>query len=171
MAKYTKNQQITQGAIVKDFQIISLDEAKEIKRITLPYCAIISQACDIEQSNDNNGFLPNIMVLPLYVFEIFTAGNHLKKCGYDDIAQRVFSSKENEKLKRNSDYSRYHFLPQEKDFLEHDVVADFKHYYTIPKSLVINQFQDKYIATTDSLYKESLSQRFCNYLGRIGLPA
>lgn len=169
MAKYIKNQQITQGAIIKDFNIISLDGAG-VKSIELPYCVIISQACDIDQSNYNNGFLPNIMVLPLYISEVFALGNHLKKCGYEDISQRSFSTKEIEKLKKNNEYQRYHFLSQEKGFIENDVVADFKHYYTIPKGLVINQFQAKYVSTVDSLYKESLSQRFCNYLGRIGLP-
>ena len=169
MAKYIKNLQITQGAVVKDFLIISLDEEGEIKKITLPYCAIVSQACDIEQSNNNNGFLPNIMILPLYIFEIFKEGNHLEKCGYEDVKQRQFNSGDIKKLISNNE-PRYHFLPKQAGLLEHDVIADFKHYYTIPKGLVTNQFENKYVATIDSLYRERFSQRFCNYLGRIGLP-
>jgi len=172
MTKYFKDpDNITQGAILKDFIIFSMNEDGAIKEIKLPYCVIISQACDIKQSSNGNAFLPNIMILPLYILEVFKEGNHLKKCGYEDVGQRIFKEgRESEKLKGNEEFPRYFFLSKEEGLLEHDVVADFKHYYTIPKSLVINQFSVQYVATINYLHRELLSQRFCNYLGRIGLP-
>lgn len=174
-AKYFKNPQVTQGAILANFIVFSMaeDDTAEsgaIKEILLPYCVIVSQACDIEQSNNDTGFLPNIMILPLYTLDSFKDGEHLEKCGYSGIKQEPFGNKKIEKLVKNSEYSRYHFLQKESEFIEHDIVADFKHYYTIPKGLVLNQFEKKYVSTINYLHRELLSQRFCNYLGRIGLP-
>ena len=171
MAKYfyDTDKKITQGGILKDPVIYSINTDLQPQEITLQYATIISQACDIQQSELDNNYLPNIMVLPMYILDVFKSGEHLQNCGYQ-VKQRTFGTGEIPKLIKNSEFSRYHFLPKGEHLL-HDVVIDFKHYYTLPKNLIINQYQGRYIATIDYLYRELLSQRFCNYLGRIGLPA
>lgn len=166
---YDINKNITQGGILEGLIIPIIGEENEIKQINLKYSTVISQACDIRQSDKDNNYLPNIMILPMYIVEAFQAGEHLKDCGYS-VQQRKIDTKEIEKLKRNSEHNRYHYLSKGEIHMKHDVIIDFKHYFTIPKESVINQYQEKYIATIDYLYRELLSQRFCNYLGRIGLP-
>lgn len=51
-----------------------------------------------------------------------------------------------------------------------EFVIDFKHFFTVPVDVVYKQRKTIYIATIGELYREELSQRFANFLSRIGLP-
>ena len=53
-----------------------------------------------------------------------------------------------------------------------EYVIDFKHYFTInvEQAIKYKSNKDKFQFTLDKLFKESVSQRFANYLSRIGLP-
>lgn len=51
-----------------------------------------------------------------------------------------------------------------------ELVIDFKHYYTIPTEEMYEAYKENYLASVEPLYREDLSQRFANYLSRIGLP-
>ncbi|MGD9153784.1 MAG: hypothetical protein PVG30_09100 [Gammaproteobacteria bacterium] len=171
-AYYSKESScITQGGILKDFNIYSVDSKGAVIKRNLDYVVIISQACDIIQSltssNDNN-YLPNIIVLPMYILALFKDGKHLEK-NYD-IMQNTFGGKKIEKLEKNSECPRYHFLRGDERLELHDTVIDFKHYYTIPIDMVIDQYQTKHIANINPLNSARLSQRFCNYLSRIAIP-
>lgn len=170
MYTYNKNKELTQGGILKDLMVFYFsDSDKRIEQISLQYAVVVSQACDISQSDNDNGYLPNIMMLPMYALDSFQIGNHLQDCGYP-IRQRNINAEEIRKLKENSHNNRYHFLPKDDAYLMHDLIIDFKHYYTLPKELIISQYKDKYVVTIDYLHRELLSQRFCNYLSRIALP-
>lgn len=51
-----------------------------------------------------------------------------------------------------------------------ELVIDFKHYYAIPRDTLFRMYPEHYLVTINQLFRESLSQRFSNYLSRIGLP-
>lgn len=106
----------------------------------------------------------------MYILESFKEGRHLMDCGYK-IQPRSMNSGEIKKLKNNSELNRYHFLAKGDEYLFHDTIIDFKHYFTLSTELIMSVYHSKYIATVDYLYRELLSQRFCNYLNRIGLPS
>lgn len=171
-----ENPSVTQGGIISEFRIPFTGKEENLElpqEILVQYAVIISQACDIEQSiaakkNDNN-WLPNIIILPMYVLETFQTGSHLQE-SYS-ILQRTFTGKEIEKLQQNHSELRYHFFQKDDKLIPYDTIIDFKHYYTIPKKLIIDQYPEKYIATINPLHKSLLTQRFCNYLSRIALPS
>ena len=49
-------------------------------------------------------------------------------------------------------------------------VIDFKHYFTVTVNYLNSIYEKKYVCSVDSLYRELISQRFSNFLARIGLP-
>jgi len=74
------------------------------------------------------------------------------------------------KVCQNNVY-RYHYLGNAEEQQVPELILDFKHYFTIPRDIAYRpDFKKCYLATMDDLFREHLSQRFANYLSRIGLP-
>lgn len=65
---------------------------------------------------------------------------------------------------------RYHYLNRYEPFEIPDLVLDFKRYYTVSREYLYDIYNEVYLASLGGLYREDLSQRFANYLSRIGLP-
>lgn len=167
-------ERLEQGGVIENFDMYSIENINGDtvpKRIKFQYVVVISQACDIEQclnSENGNNYLPNIMVLPMHIYELFKNGEHLN--GTYGMKQRNNFGKTDINHITCNQNPRYHFLKKDNKHIKHDLIMDFKHYFTQPKDLLMEQYKTKYIATVNVLCRELLSQRFCNYLGRIGLP-
>ena len=169
-------ERLTQGDILRDFSFLSIDDSSEY---TFQYIVIISQDCDIsysrEQKEDKNTqkilynqYLPNILFTPAFILSDFKEGIHLKKLY--NVEQKTFNITDLGKIKDNSKEIRYHYLPYYEDFQVQDLIIDFKIYFTLSLDKILKVYQDKYVATISELFRESLSQRFANYISRIGLP-
>ena len=185
---------LNQGDILRDavcpivsFQVgEKLDAEVYIK--PLKYAVIINQDCDLEQDcknrerikspqHDSGGdvvvrkpinkdkFLPNILLLPGYLVTEFKDGKHN---GSDWPAEK-WDSDQWKEIKRNHNI-RFYYIEENTEFQIPQLVIDFKHVYSM-KIESLSQFYRKwYLASMNELFREDLSIRFCNYLGRIGLP-
>ena len=181
---YTKHncERICQGDILKNVSFISVEDGGEY---TFQYAVILSQDCDIQSSKVTkvdekeqkilyNQFLPNILLVPAFLFNTLKEGSHLKKLY--NIFQRTLGGKDINSIKKNSKEIRYHYLPyckglyKGKEYFVQELIIDFKIYFTISNDGVFDDYKSKYIATVNELYREALSQRFANYIARIGLP-
>ena len=65
---------------------------------------------------------------------------------------------------------RYHIIEFPKKAQLVKVVVDFKHYFSISIKYLQQVKDQNFEHPLDFLYREKLSQRFANYLSRIGLP-
>ena len=167
---------------------------------TVPYIVIMSQDCDLDNdfksyqayskfslkndlkssnfddfSSDQKNqlrsmydkLLPSVLICPAFLASEFREGIHLR--GYDNYHMQYINSKNWNTLKHN-ETPRYHFLRGDADFQFPDLVIDFKWYYTFPTGYMYSIFEDSYAGSLNELYRERMSQRFVNYLSRIGLP-
>lgn len=171
---------INQGDILVNVEFIEsvkdYGENIEINKILFPYVAVLSQDCDLEQDSrtqesvaskiNEDKFLLSVLVAPLYNYEHFREGTHLRELKRQ--TQRI-NSDYGRYVKENRD-ARYHFLhfPDNIDIV--DSVIDFKHYFGVSVLSLVEYKKNNYICTIKELYREQVSQRFANYLARIGLP-
>jgi hypothetical protein len=180
-----------QGDIYKDVTVIQdivesigSDGVKEwiVNEITYNNIIILSQECDLDQDYinriqikeniknqkmDHDKYIPMILMAPAYLAEKIREGTHLENFGQK--MQRI-KSDDWKKVKRNN-IKRYHHLVADINNNIPEIVIDFKHFFTISRDYfyerIMNQF---YLASLTVLYREELSQRFCYYLSRIGIP-
>jgi hypothetical protein len=66
-----------------------------------------------------------------------------------------------------NDNPRYHFLKSDIDLP--DLVVDFKRFFTLPRDEAYSLL-DSRKARLDTLFRESVSQRFASFQSRIALP-
>ena len=176
---------IHQGDFIKSVNYLEYfkqnDGQIEVSLIEFPLVVILTQECDATQDFDNreryikkedefnHQYLLSVIVAPVYNIEDIKEGNHLENL---NLKYKRINSNDCQKIKQNRD-PRYHYMKIEvvKDkYIEY--VVDFKHYFTINVEQLIEHKNQKnnFQFTLDDLFKESLSQRFANYLSRIGLP-
>ena len=185
--------QITQGDILKGFPIYSYNPLEEtMDFLELTYCVVVTQDCDLTQDfnafktkkeliknglNENdekiksqtNKIIPSIMVIEGFPAEQLRTGNHLSKLG----VYTPTISKETKTPWKNimqNETPRYHYLKEDTDTGQSAIVFDFKRYFTVSRDYIYSEFKDYYSISLNELYRENLSQRFANYLSRIGLP-
>ncbi|MDO9517864.1 MAG: hypothetical protein Q7J10_07440, partial [Methanosarcinaceae archaeon] len=133
------------------------------------------QDCDLENDFENRSestpekhdkFLRTVLICPAYVAIDLRKGIHLEDL---NLKMETFNSARwNSIMKQNN--ARYHFLEQDQELQVPELVIDFKHYYALPRDALFNMYDDNYLVTINHLFREFLSQRFSNYLSRIGLP-
>jgi hypothetical protein len=179
---YTKTSPKTrfnQGDILRDIEIITANDINihtseyAISKIHLSFGIVINQECDLEHdfdcrqtaSDNQDKYLPNILLLPAYLPEDFKSGNHR-----GEISAAKWSEKEFTKIKQNSSFIRFHYIKQNLDFQIPELVVDFKHIYTLGVAIAYKQIDKLYLASISEMFRESLSNRYCHYLSRIGLP-
>ena len=143
--------------------------------LTYNYCVALSQECDLlqdfisrkEDASKHDKYLINVLFAPAYVAEMLRDGTHLKDA---DLAMEKYNSARWGEISKNNN-SRYHFLSSFTNYNVPNLVIDFKHMFTLSREYFYNEVLDSsYVASLAYLSRELLSQRFCNYLSRIGLP-
>jgi len=116
---------------------------------------------------NQNGYLLNVLICPAYLTETFKVGEQLIEL---DLKMNPFNAKDIKKIEAGL-LERSHFLQEDPKLGIPSLVIDFKHYFTIDtKRLYSHDSSNVYLASLTTPYRERLSQRFCNYLSRIGLP-
>lgn len=172
---------ICQGDILRDVDVVdsyTKDSSGELiyDEFTLPYMIIMTQDCDLESDFKNRSdisaesqdkYLRTILVCPAYNASEFREGNHLEDIG---LKMAEWNSKMFKQIKEQN-HHRFHFLEQDQALQVPELVVDFKHYYTIPRDTLFGMYKNHYLVTINQLFREHLSQRFSNYLSRIGLPS
>lgn len=178
---------VAQGDIIKKLDITISSKLSETNEFSLApsfsFGVILSQECDLEQHYklleknianevENHTFdkiVETILICPAFPIEQFLAGTHIAGKPMFDFDGPKGQRKAYDKLKLNDVYSRFHYLPEYDDKLP-ELVIDFKRFYTIPIEVVEHSYKQILVAGIKELYRERLSQRFSNYLSRIGLP-
>jgi hypothetical protein len=167
---------ISQGDILRDFEFIIGGQGHSTIQIEFQYIIVLSQDCDLTWGNEFfsrdmkkpfNQYLHNILLTPAFPAELVRGGEHLTEL-YGFNSSRITSA--NWKLIKQNSNSRYHYLPADIDLQIPDLLIDFKAYYTIPFSYILELYSVSYHATINELFRESLSQRFAYFLTRIALP-
>ena len=148
----------------------------EISKIIFPFVIVLTQDCDLAQDfnsqskkNNQDKILISVIVAPLYNAVHVLSGEHLDRLGLQ--MQKINGNTRPELLKQNQ-LPRYHYLEMKED---EDIpivasVIDFKHYFTVNKNYLLKIKKTNYICRVNELYRERISQRFCNFLSRIALP-
>lgn len=173
-----RKQRICQGDILRDLEFIvgapiSNTEAEIEPSSNKEYWVVMTQDCDLSQdfaqrlasSKMGSNSIRSILLCPAYPARQFYTGEHLK-----DWDTETFNAKKVKKIIKNDEYKRYHYIKGEPELGVPELVIDFKHFFTVPVEVAYSQRKSTYIATIGELYREELSQRFANFLSRIGLP-
>jgi hypothetical protein len=174
---------LCQGDILRDLELVewgTVVGAEPQQRINLtkralPYAVVLSQECDLYQDLQNRSdlgkqtqdkYLHSVLLGPAYPAQSLREGLHLEtlqvKC------ERL--NKDRWKAVLNNTDPRYHSLPAADALQIPDLVLDFKHFITAPRGILLDLKKDAYIASLGQLFRDSLSQRFANFLARIALP-
>ena len=82
---------------------------------------------------------------------------------------RNLSKTDNKNLRQN-ETPRYHYLEFDESIPIVNSVIDFKHYFTVNVEQLREHKQSNFVCSVSEIYREHISQRFANYLSRIGLP-
>ncbi|MGP8319185.1 MAG: hypothetical protein ACT6FD_00095 [Methanosarcinaceae archaeon] len=174
------SKRVCQGDILRNIDVIdwNIDDTPgdyKISEASLPYIIVMTQDCDLEWDFNNRSepaaakhdkYLPTVLACPAYNAEKFKNGDHLKSNGLK--MNKWGGDSYNKILQQNN--TRFHYLEQNQALQVPRLVIDFKHYYTIPRDALYMMYVEHYLVTINMLFRESLSQRFSNYLSRIGLP-
>lgn len=166
---------LVQGDIYQNLKFvmgIKTPSILDITDVSLRYAVILTQDCDLSShqraidsgKTANRAILPSVLVCPAYPFEQFFKGEHLEGKQLGTLEEKKDRIRENEKVKR------YHYIESDQGSGLTDLVVDFKHFYTISYDILVDARESSYITTINELYRENLSQRFAQFLSRIGLP-
>lgn len=175
-------QRISQGDILRDFTFIIIGKGGNQLELKFPYIVILSQDCDLEHGSklvplqaaspetepiEFNQYLHNVLFSPAFTTESIKSGQHLKDLF--NITTKPIASDLMKPIKQNEN-PRYHKLISDLELQIPELIIDFKAYYTVQFNLFYESYKDHYLATTNELFRENLSQRFAFYLNRVGLP-
>jgi hypothetical protein len=148
----------------------------EVFETLLPYVLMVSQDCDLEwddrlrkpnAAKNHDKFLSAMLVCPAYAAGQVKLGTHLADQG---LVMATYSGSRWDLIQQNNN-DRYHYLPAAPEMGIPELVIDFKRYQTVPRDTLLLALGDKRaLGALKPLYRERLSQRFANYLSRIGLP-
>lgn len=179
-----KTDKINQGDIISDVEFIeNVTEENGVLKITkivFPLVIVLSQECDLTWDYDSRNskkedanqdkYLFSIIVAPLYNYLHFINGEHLSEL--EQKMQTISSkpSKTDNKLLRQNENPRYHYLEFDDSVDIVNSVIDFKHYFTVNTLTLQKHKENHFVCSLDVLFRERVTQRFSNYLSRIGLP-
>lgn len=192
-----KDDFIHQGDILTNVEYIEyadiVDGNIEISKINFPKVIILTQECDSIQDYNNrkdcyekirdnqeiktNQFLLSTIVAPLYNLSDIVTGDHLSNIKLIENGNLTNSSLKYERInsdkKRNlvsNQLDRYHYMKIEINGKYVEYVIDFKHYFTVNTERIIKHKKDNFFVSICPVFRESINQRFSNFLSRIGLP-
>lgn len=152
----------------------------ELTIYEFPYVLVLTQDCDLEQNKSarnkepapkqqaltvNDKHLISVIVVPLYNSEHLFSGTHLEELEINTLPQ---NSAQKNLIKTNQN-PRYHYIEFNEDIILPNSVIDFKHYYSVSLDWLESNSNNR-ICGINPIFRELISQRFSNYLSRIGLP-
>lgn len=178
----TKEKRIKQGDILSNVEFIESVSEKEgvitISKIVFPLVIVLTQDCDLtwdhetrnDETKNQDKYLFSAIVAPLYNYEHFIQGEHLSEL--NQIMAKINSnpSKTENKNLKNNETPRYHYLAFDDSVPIVNSVIDFKHYFTVNIVSLEKHKEKNFVCCVKELFRERISQRFTNYLSRIGLP-
>ena len=178
---------ICQGDVFRNVMyvqdILQQGELLSIKRIRFPLIVVLTQDCDLKQDQElrmanleypnHDKQLLSALVAPAYNAEDFERGEHLSKL--DMKMQLIPKGKKGKPSTAkqqilNNENPRYHFLRFPSEVQVIDSVIDFKHYFSVNVEYLQRIRKANFECKSAELFREQVSQRFANYLARIGLP-
>ncbi|MCF6267610.1 MAG: hypothetical protein L3J57_13855 [Desulfuromusa sp.] len=174
-----KSERVSQGDLFRDLKFFSIGKDGEKYEVVFQYAIVLSQECDLDhgykildQKKDGeelkfNQYLHSVLFAPAFPAEILRSGEHLKGL-YNIVSDRINST--SYKIVKNNETPRYHYLPAWADLQVPELIVDFKAYYTLPFEYFYQIYRNHYLASINELFRENLSQRFGNYLNRVGTP-
>lgn len=178
--------QVHQGDIYRDIDYIEyanvVDGRVEISKIRYQYVMVLSQECDLTQDFTErqknpekdtityDKILQSVVVVPMFNFEHFKDGSHLSNLGFTMAKDYTNQSKTPAKTLKQNNNPRYHYLAFDESIPIVPSVMDFKRFFTIDINTLYKMRADHYECSVDTLFRERVSQRFANFLSRIGLP-
>lgn len=184
-ARQLSDEQIHQGDIFRAVDYIEhadiIDGHIDISLIRYPYVVVLSQECDLrqdysqrsahsEQPLNGDKLIRSVIVAPLYNFEHFREGSHYSNLGYKMTDEYRSPAKTPARILMQNNNPRYHYLEFDESIPIVKSIIDFKHFFTVDISTLYSLKKANYICSIDVPYRERISQRFANFLSRIGLP-
>jgi hypothetical protein len=180
--KNSKQGRLRQGDIYKNVEyveyIVEKEGNLEISKISFPFIIVLTQDCDLEQDykvrwaikkpSNSDKRLFSVIVAPLYNEEHFYIGEHLKDLGYE--MEKIKKTGTKGELIGKNEIPRYHYVKFPPITPIANSIIDFKHYFSVNGEYLKRMKSTNYVCQIAELYRESISQRFANYLARIGLP-
>jgi hypothetical protein len=174
---------VCQGDIISNVEFVEYAIEKsgqiEISKIVFPYVYVLTQDCDLEQeyssrinvnAQNQDKHLISVIVAPLYNIEQVYDGIHLEDIGLKmQTISRKADKTDNKILKQNNN-PRYHYLEFSDEVSIPNSVIDFKHYFTVNNNLLLDKKKNSFVCKVSELYRENISHRFSFFLSRIGLP-
>jgi hypothetical protein len=174
------------------------EDHRTIRSSTLvfPLAMVMGQECDLltdsalrantrpagrERPPKANGFMWTTLVLPLYnASQFFDRRDSCLSGIFEDVylgttAEPTSASLEmnhpssDSLVKANQD-ARYHFICFPSPGELPDCVIDFRHYFALRTSYLMDHRAEQCLATLSTPYREQVLQRFSFYISRIGLP-
>jgi hypothetical protein len=171
---------IAQGDILRDLKFVITGRDDAQIEVFFPYVIVLSQDCDLEQGSkifnlikspeqeiSFNQFLHSVLYVPAFPAQTLREGTHLNKL-FNIRTMRLTSDLWKPIV--NNENPRYHYLPPFIDMQIPELMIDFKAYYSLSFHYFHQIYGDYYFASLNELFRENLSQRFANYLNRVGLP-
>jgi hypothetical protein len=150
----------------------------EVTKLVFPLVVVLTQDCDLEQNaryqrgvgapTTDDKRLFAVLVAPLYNAEQVFLGEHLMDLGMK-MAPIPKKGSTGNTLMQN-ERPRYHYLDFPKEVPIVASIVDFKHYFSVNIKYFERVRIKQFVCRLSELFREDLSQRFANYLARIGLP-
>ena len=177
-AKSSKNlsKRVCQGDIFTKVEIIEnlkiVGNKIQVEKLFFPFVVCLNQECDLEidfnsREKNKDSKLLHIAIAPAFNFEDFLTGNHWGGKIFDSNNP---SKRDQSRIKTimDNETPRYHYLNFNEPNMP-ELIVDFKHFFTIKRDVLYNEIDNR-LCSLDDLFKEKLSQRFSNFISRIGLP-
>lgn len=193
-----RDELVHQGDILTNVEYIEyadiVDGNIEISKIRFPKVIVLTQECDSVQDYNNrkdcyskmqedkevktNQFLLSTIVAPLYNLNDIVLGEHLSNINIikdgnitDSVLKYERINSDNKRKLMSNQIDRYHYLKIEINGKYVEYVIDFKHYFTVNTERIIKHKQKhNFFVSILPVFRESINQRFSNFLSRIGLP-
>lgn len=172
---------ILQGDIFQDVEYIeyAIENSGiiEVSKINFPLVIVLTQDCDLEwdykyrwsrkknEYNNQDKWLLSVLVAPLYNAEHMYEGKQLEDL---DILMSPVSRKSS--TLKNNNNPRYHYIEFPDNIPIVPSIIDFKHYFSVNIKYLKSIKRDQFVCSVSELYREDISNRFSNFLSRIGLP-
>lgn len=169
-----KHERVHQWDIFKDVNISYIVNKNEKIDANYPYIVVMTQDCDLLQDYNNrkdassqnkDKYLINLLICPAFPSDSLVLWTHLEW-----FPRRKLTETEVKELPRNDKFKRYHFLNWDKAQWIPDLIIDFKLFLTLDRDEAYSLLKNNFVSSIEELFRDSLMQRFANFLSRIPLP-